>query len=161
MAYNNNSVNRSARGARNDYYATQNRQQQGTYAKPAAEEIRAEILPEDYVDLAEKIMAEQYRNITTSKLRNFLALISDIYNVEKLSKDKDISEQSLAKLNMMRVRVAYECGRDGKNLKNFVLTAKLLNYIKGIGTDRSRLINFAHYLEALVAYHRYYGGREN
>ena len=30
----------------------------------------------------------------------------------------------------------------------------------GISTNRETLIAFAHYMEALVAYHRYYGGKE-
>ena len=33
-------------------------------------------------------------------------------------------------------------------------------YIKGIQMNREKFIRFAHYMEALVAYHRYYGGRD-
>lgn len=36
----------------------------------------------------------------------------------------------------------------------------LLEYLKGISTDRADLIRFAHYMEALVAFHRYFGGKE-
>ena len=57
---------------------------------------------------------------------------------------------------MMRVRVLYEAGRDEKTVAPFVKEAKLLEYIKGIGTSREKCLLFAHYMEALVAYHRYY-----
>ena len=60
---------------------------------------------------------------------------------------------------MMRIRTAYEAGRDPAT-KVFVEKAHLLQYLKGIGTGREDLIAFAHYMEALVAYHRYYGGKE-
>ena len=39
--------------------------------------------------------------------------------------------------------------------------AQLLAYIKGIGNSRAEMIRFAHYMEALVAYHRFMGGKEN
>ena len=39
--------------------------------------------------------------------------------------------------------------------------ANLLEEIGKFGRDKDRLIVFCHYMEALVAYHRYYGGREN
>ena len=55
---------------------------------------------------------------------------------------------------------AYEGGRDSK-VKDFIAKAYLLEYLKGIGSSRDDFIRFAHYMEALVAYHRFFGGREN
>ena len=103
---------------------------------------------------------QQGQKITTSKIRNLLSLVSDIYNVEKLRTAEDeLLPDSAAKLGMMRMRTAYEAGRDSA-VKNFVEQAKLLQYIKGIGLDRYAFLDFAHYMEALVAYHRYYGGKD-
>ena len=65
----------------------------------------------------------------------------------------------IAGIGMMRIRTAYEAGRDPAT-KVFVEKAHLLQYLKGISTNRETLIAFAHYMEALVAYHRYYGGKE-
>lgn len=125
-------------------------------------EIRALPLPEDYVDEAEKVIQslDPRRAITTSKLRNLLSLVSDIYNVENLRDDPQLLPESKTALTMLRIRVVYEAGREQK-VKDFIQAAKLLEYIKGIGSDREKLIDFAHYMEALVAYHRYLiGGRE-
>ena len=80
--------------------------------------------------------------------------------MEKLRTEKELCPDSVARVGMMRVRTAYEAGRDGAT-KSFVEKARLLQYLKGIGKDREDLIRFAHYMEALVAYHRYYGGKEN
>ncbi len=44
--------------------------------------------------------------------------------------------------------------------KEFVEKTKLLEYLKWIGNDRKRLIRFTRYMEALVAFHRYFGGKE-
>lgn len=140
------------------------RPQQPRYnaAPPQPVEIRALPLPKDYVDEAEKVIQslDPRRAITTSKLRNLLSLVSDIYNVENLRDDPQLLPESKTALTMLRIRVVYEAGREQK-VKDFIQAAKLLEYIKGIGSDREKLIDFAHYMEALVAYHRYLiGGRE-
>ena len=68
-------------------------------------------------------------------------------------------EESQLKLMRLRVRIIYDAGRE-QAVREFVEKAQLLEYIKGIGKSRAEMIQFAHYMEALVAYHRYYGGRE-
>ena len=150
---------------RNNNYSNRtgnfNGSRQGNYGRDnEVKEIKAEPLPKDYVDAAEKLMSAECKNITTSKIRNILALVTDIYNVEMLRKEENLLPESITKVQLMRVKVAYECGRD-KKVKEFIEHAKLLEYIKGIGDKRENLINFAHYMESLVAYHRYFGGREN
>ena len=57
------------------------------------------------------------------------------------------------------MRIVYDAGKDSK-IKDFVTSANLLAYIKGIGSSREQMIRFAQYMEALVAYHKFFGGRE-
>ena len=131
------------------------------YGQPAP--IMPKPVPQDYVDEAERVMRtllEDKSRITTSKLRGFLALISEIYNEENLRSDKKLSPASQAKLLRLRVKAVYDAGREPA-VKRFVEQAQLLEYIKGVGTDRESLILLAHYMEALVAYHRHLGGKEN
>ena len=130
-------------------------------------------VPENYVDEAERIMRALISSgttVTTSKIRNLLSLVTDIYNDESIRTEDKLKPDSVVKLNLMRVRVAYEYGRDngesvGKNkvypMREFITQAHLREYLKGISTDRADLIRFAHYMEALVAFHRYLGGKEN
>lgn len=138
-------------------------------------EIIPQRVPEDYVDQAEKIMRSLMTNretVTTSKIRGMLSLVTEIYNKENIRTDKKLLPESVIKLNLMRVRVAYEYGRDsGKKVKgrddkiypirDFITQSQLLEYLKGVSDDRTDLIRFAHYMEALVAYHRYFGGKED
>lgn len=142
----------------------------GNYDTRPRQEIEPLKLPEDYVDQAESVIRKfaetdeknnkQAKTISTSKLRNLLSLASEIYNVENKSADSRIKAQSLARINQMRIRVAYECGREAET-KKFVLEARILNYLKYLSQEhdgsREEAIRFAHYMEALVAYHRYYG----
>ena len=69
-------------------------------------------MPEDYVDEAERIMRSlmsQPKKVTTSKIRNLLSLVTDIYNEENIRTEEKLRPESVVKLNLMRVRVAYEC----------------------------------------------------
>ena len=115
-------------------------------------------VPENYVDEAERIMRALISSgttITTSKIRNLLSLVTDIYNDESIRTEDKLKPDSVVKLNLMRVRVAYEYGRDngesvGKDkvypMREFITQAHLLEYLKGISTDRADLIRFAHYM---------------
>lgn len=117
-------------------------------------------IPADFLEQAEELMQTQSAGITTNKIRRLYSLATEIYNEERLRTEEELSQESMAAVGMMRVRMAYECGRDEK-VKSFVQAAKLLEYLKGIGNKRENFIHFTQYMEALVAYHRFFGGREN
>lgn len=145
--------------------------QQHTQSAPQpAPLIEKKKLPENYVDSAENVMRGlQYpdRNgkmvfgITTSQIRKILSLITDILNAENLSRDEKLSDESYQMLQMARVRIAYDSGRDNTGkVKEFVEKSGLLSYIKGVEKDRAEFIRFARYVEALVAWHRYLGGKD-
>lgn len=125
-------------------------------------------LPENYVDEAEKIMrslGKEYKpgqygfSLTTSKLRNLLTLVSDIYSHEIRSNRQELSEDNIKKLQLVRIRMLYESGRE-RSVKNLVVKAKLLEYLNNIGQNRLKFLDYYHYMEALVAYHRYLGGKD-
>ena len=161
--YNNNrsGYSNSYNGSRSSSGSYNNRSSYGQQ-KELPPEITPKKVPEDYVDEAERIMRSlmsQPKKVTTSKIRNLLSLVTDIYNTENIRTEEKLLPESIVKLNLMRVRVAYECGRDD-TVKSFVAQTNLLEYLKGISTDRADLIRFAHYMEALVAFHRYFGGKE-
>ena len=167
-SYGGGGYNNNRSGYSNSYNG--NRSSSGSYnsrssygqQKELPPEITPKKVPEDYVDEAERIMRSLMsggKTVTTSKIRNLLSLVTDIFNTENIRTDEKLRPESVVKLNLMRVRVAYECGRDD-TVKAFVAQTKLLEYLKGISTDRADLIRFAHYMEALVAFHRYFGGKE-
>lgn len=158
-------------------YGTNGRQNAGrdyNTTRSAAEpyqDAEPKVLPEQFVDLAMQVMAQirsdeqnnpqrRKSQLTTSKIRKFLSMVMEIYNMEYLRSEKTLLDESRLRLQMVRVRMVYEAGRDD-SVKLFLNESCLISYLKGIGDDRVRLIRFTQYLEALVAYHRYMGGREN
>ena len=98
--------------------------------------------------------------VTTSKIRNLLAMTSDIYNEIMNQNQKELSEEICAKIEYLRVRFIYESGRETK-VKDLVMEADILDILKNIGKDRDKFILFNRYMEALVAFHKYYGGKDN
>ncbi len=99
------------------------------------------------------------KGITTTKLRNVLSIAQELHNSVLLSSGIELSAEQFRNLRRMKVRLIYECGRDG-GMKNFVDKARLINRLDEVGKDKKKYIDYCHYLEALVAYHLFYGGKE-
>lgn len=135
--------------------------------QPAAQPPRAPVpsqpVPElgsDYVDRAESIMRSiSSPAFTTTKIRSILSLVSDIYNQVTLNPADCLSEDLQDRLRSMRVRLAYECGREPA-VRTFVQRTHLMVYLQQIGNSREKFLRFARYMEALVAYHRYFNGKD-
>lgn len=122
------------------------------------------VLGDDYVDQAEQVIRDfsqekNFRKFTTSKIRNILSMISDLYSQVTLNNTGTLTADMQDSLRSMRVRLVYECGRE-RAVNDFVQRAQLLPYLQGIGNDRQKFLRFARYMEALVAYHRYHGGKD-
>ena len=64
-----------------------------------------------------------------------------------------------AEVKYLKVKLAYQSGREA-SVKAFERKAGLLKEISSIGRDLNKYMNFARYVEALVAYHKYYGGKD-
>lgn len=142
--------------------AYNNPNQYNSYRNPQPKIVEAMPLPRDYVDAAEQVILQLNPTfaITNTKLRNLYSLITEISNVENLRTEEDLLPDSYTQLLMARIRMVYEAGRE-RSVKTFLEESKLLEYLKDIGTNREKLMNFSRYMEALVAYHRYHiGGKE-
>lgn len=120
--------------------------------------------PQDYTLRAENVILElkkerDYSKFTTSKIRNILSLVSEIYNDVLSAKGDVLSTDIQNRLLHLKVRLIYECGRE-QIIKQFYEKAGLEKMINDIKDNRNKFIAFARYMEALVAYHRFYGGRD-
>ena len=96
--------------------------------------------------------------LTVSQIRNLLAMSADILNEVLEFQEENLSEELLDRVSYLTVRFYYEAGRDEK-VKSFIETAKLLPFLKGIKT-RKQYIQYYQYMEALVAFHKYHGGKD-
>ncbi|TEB14037.1 hypothetical protein Psfp_03238 [Pelotomaculum sp. FP] len=142
----------------------------GAQPQPA-QQVRAQaatakfVLERNYTSQAEQIIQElkgsrTYQQFTTSKIRNILAQVSEIYNDVIAGHDDVLSPDMQSRIEYLKVRLVYECGREPYVVKPFVDKAGLLELLNNIGDSRDDFIKFSRYMEALVAYHRFYGGQD-
>ena len=123
----------------------------------------------NYVERAESIIKSLVKydrngngkiDLTTSKIRNILSMVSDLYNDTQRFKGEELSDEMYMRTQYLKMRIAYEAGRD-RVTKDFIDKSGLMKEIDNIKKSKKALLNFCHYVEALVAYHKYYGGKEN
>lgn len=127
-----------------------------------------ELTKTNFADLAEKVIkgmvkTDKWGNpkiaLTTSKIRNLLSMSNVLYNNAKQVRNETLSEDILHDIQYLKMRFVYESGRE-PIVKEFVESAGILKYIDKIGTSRESLLLFCSYMEALVAYHKFYGGKD-
>lgn len=120
---------------------------------------------QNYVDEAEKVIlslkdkkdqrGKPIPIVTTSKLRNLLAMSADIYN-EVLNQQEDkLNEEVCARIEYLRVRCLYEAGRE-PSVKNLVNEAGIIDLLKKVNASKKNYILFNRYMEALVAFRKFY-----
>lgn len=126
---------------------------------------------QNYVDEAEKVIKllisksrkDKWGNpivVTTSKLRNLLAMSADIYN-EVINQNEDKLDADIcSRIEYLRVRFLYEAGRD-ELVKNLVIESKLLDVLKNVNGSKRNFILFNRYMEALVAFRKYLVGNDD
>ena len=119
----------------------------------------------NYVDMAENAVKRLERNkngnliLTTSKIRNILSMISTIYNEVIHHPADKLNEDMVERLKYLKMRFAYEAGRE-KAVQNLIEVAKIFEIIEWVGDDKQRCILFCKYMESIVAYHKFNGGRD-
>ncbi|MDO4921637.1 MAG: type III-A CRISPR-associated protein Csm2 [Phascolarctobacterium sp.] len=132
----------------------------------------------DPVDEAEKVISslkraddkygEKYIVLTTSQIRKFLTAVNvlrnkvDVYCAQNLGA-KILPNELKVEVKFLKVNALYLAGKDtskGFPVRDFVKKAGLENKILAIGNDIAAFEKFCKYIEALVAFHKYQGGRD-
>lgn len=122
----------------------------------------------NFADQADKVIqsmieidkrGNKYIRLTTSKIRNLLAMTNVLYNHARQKKNEVLDENLLHEIQYLKMRFAYESGRE-KDVEIFVKKAEIMQHINAIGQSREQLLLFCNYMESLVAYHRYHGGKD-
>ena len=100
---------------------------------------------ENYVGIAEQAIKELCSEkdqkgrlvgpVTTSKIRNLLAMTSDIYNDVVNSQSDKLNAEIMGRINYMKIRFIYEAGREPK-VKKLVDKAKILAIILQVSARR-------------------------
>ena len=124
------------------------------------------ILTDDnYVDKAEAAIKSLKRNnrdrstpdaflLTTSKIRHLLSLTSALFDESNVKGYPDLQD----KIAYLRVQFVYQSGREFA-VKDLVQQAQILEALKEV-SNKETLQRFCRYMEALVAYFKFYGGKD-
>ena len=125
---------------------------------------------DNYVDQAQKVMEKLSHGnmVTTSQIRKFLTAVNTVSGkvdqYKNTENGQSLPEELQMQVKFLKVKLAYQIGRAeskrGNPVKDFSDEANLMTRIDGIGNSMEKYENFARYVEALVAFHKYYGGRD-
>lgn len=104
----------------------------------------------EFIDAVKNKVESNKEKITTSQLRNIFSTIKSL----------EYSEKNKTKINLLRVKFAYISGRSDKRemneMKNLCeFLDKLILQIK----DEKSWKEFKDFFEAIIAYHKFYGGK--
>lgn len=124
-----------------------------------------------YVKQAEsvvgKLKRDKFKNtimVSYSQLRNILALINELYNAVLYNQNEILSDDIQSRTQYVKMKIAYAAGKASKDdkgaVKDFVELSGILDYLDMIGDSRERLMLVCHYMEAIVAYHKFKGGKD-
>lgn len=97
--------------------------------------------------------------VTTSQIRVLLSMTNNLYNALLEERAETLDSNLKSMIQYLRMKFAYQAGRDGK-VKALVEKANLMGELENIGESREKAILFCKYMESLVAYHKYHGGRD-
>ena len=103
--------------------------------------------------------------LTTNQIRKFLTAVTTLTNKITLyrhqqEQTRELSEDLAKEVRFLKVKLAYQVARGNKGVKRFAEDTQLKEYIDTVGTDLKEYMAFAQFIEALVAYHKFYGEKE-
>lgn len=124
----------------------------------------------DVVDKAENAIKNLYRDkfgkitLTKSQIRKFLTAVNMLKNKVDLYKvthdnTKELSTELAAEIKFLKVNILYQAGRE-RAVEDFIKKTEIDKIISDIGNDIIEFEKFCKYVEALVAFHKYYGGKD-
>ena len=105
----------------------------------------------------ESIGEQSAKKITTTQIRKLLTGVIKIANKLRLF-EGELTEEIKKDIEKLRIQFIYQAGRHGE-VKRFDDTAKISKKLKEIQT-KEEFEEFHRFIEGVVAYHRYYGGKD-
>ena len=94
--------------------------------------------------------------ITTSQLRKFLSAVNSVANKVQLYAQEELDTELINEIQYLRVKLAYQAGRYSE-VRDLAVQAKLDTEINNIKTKKD-FVNFARFIEAIIAYHKFNKG---
>ena len=116
----------------------------------------------NYVDLAQKVIDKHYqmkgKTITTNQIRNFLELTNELREQLRTGHVEKLDADMMSQVQYIKLRLIYAAGRDeGDNgVFKFMQCSSLIECLDTVGDSPQQYLLICKYLEALIAYHKWY-----
>lgn len=128
---------------------------------------KGEITELNFAKVAEAVIAppnkmtqkreRAFSRLSMSKLRGIYSLITNIH--ARVNTPEDLAA-CMPDLQYIKVKMAYESGRErNQDVKDFITQSFLMVLLDQIKTY-DQFVLYCRYAESLVAYFKFYGGRE-
>ena len=104
--------------------------------------------------------------LTNSQIRKFLTAVNVVKNKVDMfwAKNNDavsLPDELVTEIKFLKVNIVYQAAKDNTGaVKSFTMVTNLDKIINDIGNDANKFNKFCKYVEALVAFHKFYGGRD-
>jgi len=111
-----------------------------------------ELLVKDAEEFGKYLSGKDSRSqgISTSQIRNIFSDMKKMNNFEKNKRE----------LILLRPKLAYVAGRHGKRTIEMVDLQKVMDECIQKINDEKSFQNFQDFFEAILAYHKFYGGKD-
>lgn len=103
--------------------------------------------------------------LRTGHIRKFLTSVNlvrdrvEVYKMQSAEPDK-LPLELVAEVKFLKVKLLYLAGRDKNIVGVFADKTGLPEMIDNIGDSTERFTEFAKYVQALGAFHKFYGGKD-
>ncbi len=103
--------------------------------------------------------------LKTGHIRKFLTSVNlvrdriEVYKMQSTEPEK-LPPELVAEVKFLKVKLMYLAGREKNIVGAFVEKSRLIEIIDGIGDSTERFTEFAKYVQALGAFHKFYGGKD-
>ena len=108
---------------------------------------------------------EEEITLTTAQIRKFLSAVNALTNKISMYRTRCgetniLSPELAAEVKFLKVKLAYQVARNRETVGDLEKKANLMARIDQIGTDMKKYDAFIHFVEALVAYHKFHDRRD-
>jgi len=103
---------------------------------------------------------EDYDILSTSQLRKQLSMTAELFTRAEGETSESLSSDLTDAIEYLRVQFVYQAGRE-ITVRKFIEKAEILQILKTIQGSREDFLTYCRYMEALVAFRKYYGKKDS
>lgn len=112
----------------------------------------------NYVQLAESVIKKHKDGnaITTTQLRGLFALLTELREILRVQQSSKLDEALQSRVQYIKMRFVYAAGRGEKGVPEFMIQSSMIDCLNTVHDSAKQFELVCKYMEALVAYHKFY-----